>query len=255
MNYNGKTALVTGAGSGIGRAIARMFASEGAFVIACDIDLDKARITAAEIEKAGGKSIPVKFDVADEKQVKEAISLVTKEHGAVDILINSAGIIFLSYKIEDISALQWDQVLDVNLKGIFLVSKEIVPGMKERKKGCIINISAGAAKTGGMHVGGNYVASKGGVSALTIHLARQLAPFGIRVNAISPGPIDTPMIYGDATAGGYKEKMRESIIESIPLGLGHPDDIAYGALFLADEKRARYITGEILDIDGGLFMD
>ena len=176
--------------------------------------------------------------------------------------------------------------MDVNLKGTFLMSKEVIPGMKERKKGCIINITAAAAKTGGLNVGGNYVASKGGISALTIHLAKQLAPFGIRVNAISPGPIDTPMLGGDIkgsngigsgkskepgtgitkskdtgiktgsdTGADYDSQMRENIVKSVPLGIGYPEDIAYGAIFLADEKRARYITGEILDIDGGLFMD
>jgi 3-oxoacyl-[acyl-carrier protein] reductase len=250
--YDGKIVLVTGAGSGIGKSIAQMFALEGAFVIACDIDRTKVKNTVDKILKSSGKAISKDFDVSEESQVKETVALILEEYGKIDILINSAGIIFLG-KIENISSAQWDRVLDVNLKGTFLMSKEVIPMMKERKSGCIINITAAAAKTGGMNVGGNYVASKGGITSLTIHLARQLAPFGIRVNAISPGPVDTPMLGGDG--GDYNNEMRENIVKSVPLGMGYPEDIAYGALFLADEKKARYITGEILDIDGGLFMD
>jgi len=254
MVYSGKTALVTGAGSGIGKAIAKMFADEGAMVIACDIQAEKVNATADEITSSGGRSIPAVFDVSDEQKVIKALSPILKEYNGIDILINAAGIIHLG-KIEDVTEKQWDRVLAVNLKGTFLVSKAIVPSMKARKKGCIINITAAAAKTGGMNVGGNYVASKGGITSLTIHLARQMAPFGVRVNAISPGPIETPMLTGDSGGGNYSDEMRSNIAKSAPLGMGYPEDIAYGALFLADEKRARYITGEILDIDGGLFMD
>jgi len=262
MNYDGKIVLVTGAGSGIGKAIAKMFALEGAHVVACDIDRAKVKKTVAEITKSNGKAVSKDFDISEEYPIREAVEQILEEYGAIDVLINAAGIIFLG-KIEDISTKQWDMVLDVNLKGTFLMSKEVVPSMKANKKGCIINITAAAAKTGGLNVGGNYVASKGGINSLTIHLAKQLAPFGIRVNAISPGPIDTPMLGGAGTGGSsgagtggdYNDEMRENIIKSVPLGIGYPEDIAYGALFLADEKRARYITGEILDIDGGLFMD
>jgi 3-oxoacyl-[acyl-carrier protein] reductase len=262
MDYEGKIVLVTGAGSGIGKAIAKMFALEGAFVIACDIDRAKVKNTATEIIKSKGKAVSKDFDVSEEYPIREAVEQILEEYGKIDVLVNAAGIIFLG-RIEDISTKQWDRVLDVNLKGTFLMSKEVIPCMKERKKGCIINITAAAAKTGGLNVGGNYVASKGGISSLTIHMAKQLAPFGIRVNAISPGPVDTPMLGGGGTGSGtgadtggdYNSEMRENIIKSVPLGMGYPEDIAYGALFLADEKRARYITGEILDIDGGLFMD
>lgn len=254
MNFEDRIVLVTGAGSGIGKAIAGMFALEGAFVIACDIDRARVKNTEEEIVKSAGKAVSKDFDISEEFQVKEAVARILQEYGKIDILVNAAGIISLG-KIEDISTAQWDRVLDVNLKGTFLMSKEVIPGMKQRNKGCILNITAAAAKTGGMNVGGNYVASKGGISSLTIHLARQLAKFGIRVNAISPGPIDTPMLGGGNSGGDYNQEMRENIVKSVPLGMGYPKDIAYGALFLADEIRARYITGEILDIDGGLFMD
>jgi 3-oxoacyl-[acyl-carrier protein] reductase len=254
MNYTGKTVMVTGAGSGIGKAIAKMFALEGAYVIACDIQAEKVKATADEISCTDKKAVAYVFDVSDEQSVTKAFKSITADCGAIDILVNAAGIIHLG-KIEDVTEKQWDRVLAVNLKGTFLVSKAVVPGMKARKKGCILNITAAAAKTGGMNVGGNYVASKGGISSFTIHMARQLAPFGIRVNAISPGPIETPMLTGDSGGGNYSNEMRDNIAKSSPLGMGYPEDIAYGALFLADEKRARYITGEILDIDGGLFMD
>jgi 3-oxoacyl-[acyl-carrier protein] reductase len=254
MVYSGKVALVTGAGSGIGKAVARMFAEEGAMVVACDIQDEKAKATAEEIRASGGRGASEALDISDGRQVQKAVSRVLAEYGCIDILVNAAGIIHLG-KLEDIAEDQWDRVLDVNLKGTFLMCRAVVPGMKARKKGCIINITAAAAKTGGMNVGGNYVASKGGISSLTIHLAKQLAPFGVRVNAISPGPIETPMLTGDSGGGNYTDEMRENIARSSPLGMGYPEDIAYGALFLADEKRARYITGEILDIDGGLFMD
>lgn len=254
MNYSGKTALITGAGSGIGKAIAKMFAQEGAMVIACDIQAEKVKATSDEITTSGGRAVHSIFDVSDGQQVEKVISGLFKEHGSIDILVNAAGIIHLG-KIEDVTEKQWDKVLSVNLKGTFLVSKAVAPSMKARQKGCIINITAAAAKTGGMNVGGNYVASKGGITAFTIHLAKQLAPYGVRVNAISPGPIETPMLTGDSGGGNYTDEMRDNIAKSSPLGMGYPEDIAYGALFLADEKRARYITGEILDIDGGLFMD
>ncbi len=254
MNFEDKIVLVTGAGSGIGKAIAKMFATEGAFVIACDLNRDKVKNTEEEILKSNGKGISKDFDVSEESQIKEAVAQIIGAYGGIDILINAAGIIALG-KIEDISNDQWDRVLDVNLKGTFLMSRAVIPGMKQRRKGSILNITAAAAKTGGMNVGGNYVASKGGISSLTIHLARQLAPFGIRVNGISPGPIDTPMLGSGSDGGDYNQEMRDNIVKSVPLGMGYPEDIAYGALFLADEKRARYITGEILDIDGGLFMD
>jgi len=255
MRFKDKVVLVTGAGSGIGKATAIGFGSEGAIVAVCDVNLKKAEETAGEIN-AGGKGLAKAYymDISDSACVKQVMGDVLAMYGKIDVLVNVAGIIFLG-KIEDVSDEAWDRVLDINLKGTFLCCREITPVLKKQGFGTIVNVTAGAAKTGGMNVGANYVASKAGISVLTIHLARQLAPWRIRVNAISPGPIDTPMLAGDSGGGDYTEEKKKNIANATPLGMGYPEDIANGILFLADEEHARYITGEILDVDGGLFMD
>lgn len=255
MEYRDRVVIVTGAGRGIGRATATMFAKEGAAVVACDVsEAGLGETLSAVRETLPGTMTAEAVDVRDEKAVGEAVKRAAGKYGRIDVLVNCAGVIHLG-KVEDITAEQWDMVLGINLKGTFIFSKAVVPVMKSQRRGCIVNVTAAAAKTGGMNVGGDYVSSKGGISSLTIHLAKQLAPFGIRVNAVSPGPIDTPMLSGSRGRGEYSEDMRKNIVNATPLGLGTPEDIAHGILFLASETRARYITGEILDIDGGLFMD
>ena len=243
MEFDNTVVMITGAGSGIGKATALEFAQLGAYVCICDIDMKKAEQTAAEIEEGDGNAKAFYIDISDSGSVSEAIKEIRSDFGKIDTLVNAAGIIFIG-KIEDVTDEAWDRVIDINLKGSFLCCREIIPVFKEQKKGCIINITAGAAKTGGMNVGANYVCSKAGLNVLTIHLARYLAPYRIRVNAISPGPIDTPML-----------TIRDNIEKATPLGLGKPEDIAKAAVFLASEEKAGYITGEILDVDGGLFMD
>ena len=235
--------MITGAGSGIGKATAVEFAQLGAYVCACDVDVDKAQQTADEITKTGGSAKAFYIDISDSGNVAGTVKAIKSEFGKIDALVNIAGVIFIG-KIEDVTDEAWDRVIDINLKGTFLCCREIVPVFKEQKKGCIINVTAGAAKTGGMNVGANYVCSKAGVNVLTIHLARYLAPYRIRVNAVSPGPIDTPML-----------TIRDNIEKATPLGLGKPEDIAKAVAFLASDEKAGYITGEILDVDGGLFMD
>jgi len=255
MEFKNTVAIVTGGGSGIGRRVALMLAQEGAKVVASDIN-EAGLLEMLNIAKSSQNcDISMETgDVRDEKAVMRIVDSAVEKHGKLDLLVNCAGIIQLG-KIEDITSEQWDKVLGINLKGTFLFCKAVTPVMKKQNKGCIINVTAAAAKTGGMNVGGNYVASKGGISSLTIHLAKQLAPYGIRVNAVSPGPIDTPMLSGDTGGGNYTAEMRKSLEKSTPLGMGTVDDIAYGVLFLASNVKARFITGEILDIDGGLFMD
>lgn len=250
MEFERQVVMVTGAGSGIGRATALMFAVEGAFVAVCDINAEHVASVINEMEETSkARALPIVLDVSDSVAIKKAVEQIIGVYGKIDVLVNVAGIISLGI-IETITDESWDRVLDINLKGTFMCSRAVVPLMKDKRAGCIINVTAAAAKTGGMNVGANYVASKGGLNSFTIHLAKQLAPFNIRVNAVSPGPIETPML-----THNQSPEMRNNITKATPLGMGYPQDIAYGILFLASKVRARYITGEILDVDGGLFMD
>jgi 3-oxoacyl-[acyl-carrier protein] reductase len=249
--YQGLVVMITGAASGIGLACARAFADEGARVALCDVNRESLSREAAKIKTDGFVATGYPLDVCSETAIQSVVQAIEHDWGPVDILINSAGIIHVA-EPDDITGEQWDRVLNVNLRGTFFCCRELARRMKERRRGTIINITAAAAKTGGMNVGADYVSSKGGISTLTRHFARKCAPFGVRVNAISPGPIDTPMLHGD---NDYSDEQRARLEKSTPLGMGYPEDIAYGVLFLASHVRARFITGEILDIDGGHFMD
>jgi NAD(P)-dependent dehydrogenase (short-subunit alcohol dehydrogenase family) len=254
ITFRDKVAAVTGAGSGIGCETAKKFAQAGASVIALDIDLPKAEKTASEAKAAGFSMEALKIDITDEKNVAAVFTDIEQKYGRLDVLVNSAGIITL-VKMDELSGELWDRVVDINLRGTFFCGREAAKIMKKRNKGAIVNISAGAAKTGGMNPSPSYIASKGGINSLTFHFAVQLHKFGIRVNAICPGPVETPMLDAQANLPGSKGDGKASIVASVPLGMGYPEDIAYGVLFLASDTWARYITGEILDINGGLVMD
>lgn len=235
-----KTALITGAGRGIGRAIAECFAREGARVAIADTDPDAARATAAAIGALG-----LEMDVSSKASVCAGTRRVLNEFGSIDILVNNAG--YLVYTtFEACSEADWDRMVDVNMKGPFLCAQAVIPAMKARRQGVIVNMTSLAAKTGGLAAGPPYAAAKAGVLTLTIGLARALAPYLIRVNAIAPGVIDTAM-----TAAPEHDQLKASI----PLGgAGQPEDIAHCALFLASDD-ARHITGETIDVNGGLYMD
>jgi 3-oxoacyl-[acyl-carrier protein] reductase len=250
--YEGQVVAVTGAGSGIGRETAVQFALAGANVIA--LDMDEERLKELSTEHPVESILPMCVDVMDEQAVTACFAEILRKFGHVDVLVNSAGIITF-VKFEALTGDLWDKVINVNLRGTFFCCREAGKIMKRQKSGAIVNISAGAAKTGGMNPSPSYVASKGGINSLTLHFAVQLAPFGVRVNAICPGPIDTPMVDAQVNLPGTKGDGKSSIIAAVPLGLGYPVDIAYGAMFLASSVKARYITGEILDINGGLIMD
>ncbi|MDR1506429.1 MAG: SDR family oxidoreductase [Treponema sp.] len=254
ISFKDKVAAVTGAGSGIGCETAKKLARAGASVVALDIDLPAAEKTAAEAKAAGFRTEARKIDITDEKDVAAVFSKIEQNYGKLDILVNSAGIITF-IKMDELSGELWDRVVNVNLRGTFFCSREAAKIMKKQNRGAIVNISAGAAKTGGMNPSPSYIASKGGLNSLTFHFAVQLHKFGIRVNAICPGPIETPMLDAQANLPGNKGDGKVSIVASVPLGMGYPEDIAYGVLFLASDTWARYITGEILDINGGLVMD
>jgi len=247
--YEGKVVAVTGAASGIGLGTAIQFAKAGADVVALDLDLEKLseRLADNNITK-------IKVDITDERDVEKCFSEILEKFGKLDVLVNSAGIITF-IKMDTLDGDTWDKVINVNLRGTFFCSKEAAKIMKPQKSGAIVNISAGAAKTGGINPSPSYIASKGGINSLTFHFAVQLASFGIRVNAICPGPIDTPMMDAQVKLSGAKGDGKSTVVASVPLGIGYAEDIAYGAMFLASNVKARYITGEILDINGGLYMD
>ena len=248
MNLRDKVALVTGAGRGIGLGIAQALAAEGARVAVCDISARLLDEALAQIQALGGQALAFEMDVTSKPQIYRVVGDVVARWGPVDILVNNAGI-YEVLPVEEISEAQWDRVLAVNLKGAFLCCQAVIPGMKERRSGHIVNIASSAGKTGGTLAGAHYSASKAGLINLTKQLARELGPFGITVNAVAPGRIDTPMIHSVSDAEN------EAFAQRTPLGrLGTPEDVAHAVVFLASE-RASFITGEIVDVNGGLLID
>ena len=238
----GKTVLVTGAGRGIGRAIAQVMARQGAQVAAADVDMDSSERLAAALPT---ESLALCMDITSSEKVRSGVEKTIERFGQLDILVNNAGyLVFTTY--DDCSEAVWDQIVDVNMKGTFFCCQAVLQHMKARKQGVIINMSSLAAKTGGVAAGPPYAASKAGVSALTIGLARTVAEHGIRVNAIAPGVIETAMTDSAEHA---------PLKAQIPIGhTGQPEDVANCALFLASDE-ARHITGEVIDVNGGLYMD
>jgi 3-oxoacyl-[acyl-carrier protein] reductase len=246
MRLKGLNALITGGAQGIGRAIALRMADEGAGVCIADINLESARATAGEIEKKGAKVLAVELNVADPDSVSKAFATFIREFERLDILVNNAGItkdaLLLRMKDEE-----WDAVLDVNLKGTFLCSKEAVRIMSKQRSGRIINISSIVAFTGNPGQA-NYSSSKAAIVGLTKTIAKEYASRGIRVNAIAPGFIETAM------TDALPEKVKEEMKRAIPLGhFGKPEDIASVVVFLAS-RDADYITGQVFHVNGGMYM-
>ena len=248
MQLQNRIALITGAAGGIGRAIALRLAGEGASIVVCDLDLEGAGSVAGEVERAGGRAWAHRLDAADEPEVRAFFEAFRREHGGLDILVNNAGIC-RNVLIEDIDGQEWDRYLQVNLKSVFLCSKEAFRIMKERKYGKIISLASAAGKIGGVVAVAHYAAAKAGVICFTKSLALQAAPYGINVNAIAPGPIATSM------TEAWGQELTEAFLEKLPLPrYGAPEEVAVGALLLASD-RAGFITGEVIDINGGLLMD
>ena len=245
----GKTAIITGSGRGIGRAIALAMAAQGANIVVNDVNMESAGEVVAEIEAMGRQAIAVKADVTSEEQIKEMIETCINRFGKLDILVNNAGII-QTVPVTEIDGKDWDRVMEVNLKGVFLCCKAALAPMKAQHGGKIINIASVAGKRGGGLLGNScYSASKGGVIAFTKSLARESGPFGINVNAITPAFTDTEMTRSIAP------DKKEFIIKMLPLGrVGQPADIAGAVCFLASSM-SDYMTGEIMDVDGGLMCD
>jgi NAD(P)-dependent dehydrogenase (short-subunit alcohol dehydrogenase family) len=246
MKLEGKIALITGAGSGIGEGISIMFASEGADIAVNDIDLTAAEKTASEVRKMGRRAVTIKADVAEATQVKAMVTRTIEELGGIHILVNSAGF-SAGGTVLDEDLENWDRNINVMLRGTYLCAKYAGHWMAEHKTGKVINISSIAA-VGGIPGMGAYIVAKSGVNALTRVLAMEWSKLGINVNCISPGVINTPMTQSTLTQRFTPERLAELI----PLGrMGTAEDIAKAALFLASDDSS-FITGSNIPLDGGM---
>lgn len=249
MRLKSKVSLITGAGSGIGRATALLFAREGACVVAADKDLPQALETQNSIHQEGGKCEAIAIDVSKEEQVANAIATIVKTWGQLDILFNNAGISLLKPVTETTEA-EWDKIFNVNLKGVFFGCKHAIPQMAKQGSGAIVNTASELAIVA-QPLYGTYCATKAGVLALTRVLALEWAAKGIRINAVCPGPIATPMLQAEFDLADDPIDEEKLAIASIPVGrLGTPEDIAKVALFLASED-AQFVHGAAIVADGG----
>ena len=244
MKLEGKVALVTGFGSGLGRAISVLFAKEGAAVAGTSTTEAKGRDTAAMIESDGGKTFFRPGDVSDSEQMKAVIDETIQRFGGLDIVVNSAGV-RTNGSITEITEEQWDRTLDVNLKGVFVVSRLAIPQMIKRGGGVILNIGARSGMAGQAGRAA-YCASKGGLITLTEAMAMDYAGQKIRVNCICPGPTRTPMVDTSTPERLAHYKRR------VPIGrIGEPEDIAWAALYLASDEGSM-VTAAVLPVDGGM---
>lgn len=246
MGLKGKLALVTGGSRGIGREIARQLAKEGAHVIICALHLDGAEETADSICSEGGSASALRMDVTQREEVGKTFRLIAEKYKLLDILINNAGItrdgLLVRMKEDD-----WDSVLNTNLKGCFLCTQLAAKHMLKQKQGAIVNITSVVGLTGNPGQA-NYSAAKAGLIGLTKTAAREVASRGIRVNAVAPGFIETEM------TRRLDDKVKEALLQKIPLArFGLPQDVADCVAFLVSD-RARYITGQVINVNGGMLM-
>ncbi len=247
MQLEGCVAIITGAGKGLGKAIAEEFFSEGAQLALFDIQYDLVESVAAKLDSSGDRIISVKADVTDEKMIQDAMKKVNHKFGKIDILVNNAGI-SLHKKIKEMSVEDFNKVININLNGTFICCKSVIPYMEEQKRGKIVNIASLGGRTGRPGVGVNYAASKAGVIGFTQTLARELGPSGIYVNSICPGPILT-----EQTAQYPKEVFASWNVGRAIQKDGLPEDVAQAAVFLSSNK-SDWITGIALDLNGGILI-
>ncbi|MBN2298285.1 MAG: SDR family oxidoreductase [Deltaproteobacteria bacterium] len=242
MDLTGKVALVTGASRGIGRTVADALAREGSNIAVCDVL--ECTDTVADIQKREQEYLEFRFDILSKSDVHNTVSEVIKKWGRIDILINNAGILGESTKeLEEYTEDEWDRLIQVNLKGTFLVTQAVWPYMKKNGGGKIVCMGSIAGRVGGVLAGPHYCASKGGIHAFVKWAAKNGMKYGIYVNGIAPGPIATPMTENEP----YRDEM-------VPIGrLGRPEDIAEAVVFLASQA-SNFITGKILDVNGGILM-
>jgi len=254
MRFENKVVIVTGGGKGVGKAISITFAEKGAIVVIAEIDTNSANKVAKRISSFNQNCLVMKTNVINKEEVCSMVAMVKDKFNSIDILVNNAGVLLTSPVI-DTSEKDWQKVMDVNLKGVFLCSQAVAKEMIKQGSGKIINISSMAGKTGPSGEGA-YAASKSAVITLTKTLSRELAPYGINVNAICPGLIDTKMLRDgwrrrSEDTGISLQEIEEEFLSKISLGrLGTPKDIVNVVLFLASEE-ASYITGESINITGG----
>jgi 2-hydroxycyclohexanecarboxyl-CoA dehydrogenase len=242
-------ALVTGAGRGIGAAIAARLAAAGSAVAVCDVDAALAEASAGKLAAAGARAIAVAAAVSDAAAVARGVARAAAELGPVGVLVNNAAVDVVGPFLESSEAV-WDRILAVNLKGTLVCCRAVLDGMIARGGGCIVNLGSDAGRVGstGEAV---YSASKGGVIAFTKSLAREVARHAIRVNCVCPGPTDTALL---AQVGEHSPKLLEGLLRAIPLRrVGEPDDVAALVAFLASDDAA-YITGQAISVNGGLTM-
>lgn len=241
----GKVAIVTGAGAGIGAAIARKFAAEGATVVVTDLDEAAAKATAAQLPRASA----LRADVTSRDSVAAMVAAATSAHGRIDVLANNAGWDTASPFLDSDPA-DWDRAIAVNLYGVLNVCKAVLPLLAAQRGGAVVNLGSDAGRVGssGEAV---YSAAKGGVIAFTKTIARELARSQVRVNCVCPGPTDTALF---ASMGGDDPRLREALIKAIPFRrLGQPEDVANAVAFLASDE-ASFITGQTVSVSGGLTM-
>lgn len=248
FNLSGKVALVTGARRGMGRTHALLLAEQGAKVVITDINITECELVADEVRTKGGDVICFEMDVSNRANVESVFDQVIEKYGRLDILVNNAGI-YQSKPFLEMSEADWNRTIDINLKGYFFCAQRAAKEMMKNKYGRIINIASIASGGVGVGIAGgaHYTASKGGIIGMTETLAVELAPFGITVNAIGPGAIDTPMVQ----AASLPKEVMDAMLAGVPLKrMGRPEEVSSAVVFLASDE-ASYVTGATLYVDGG----
>jgi 3-oxoacyl-[acyl-carrier protein] reductase len=253
MRFQGKVAIVTGGSKGIGKAIAKQLAHEGASVVINGRDMNALEEATQEIRREGGQITAIQADVSKSEDVKAMIDKVIEDYDRIDILINNAAVFAESVRIMDLEEEEWDRIMTTNLKGVFLCAKAVIKHMVKQKSGKIVNMTSFTGKTGrvvystfGGPTKAHYCASKAGIISLTKSLAYELAPYNINVNGVAAGSV---------APEGTPEEKKEMIIPLVPLGrMGTSEDVSASALFLVSAESS-FITGEIIDVNGGTLMD